>query len=524
MREFPIILAYFAQSNDQQHLSLLTEEESAIKEAWERATEDQQNPVYVRYFTRDGNETTINRIVNDIKKYRDRIIMIHFSGHAGHDELLLTDGPGNPHGIAGLIKVYAPNLKLIVLNGCSTRKQVETFFAQGVPVVVATECAVKDRHAALFGITFHQTLATGKSIQGAYQDAILTIRSRKELAKFVTSAATTITELRGGMLPDTTNPSKRIWGLFTNDQTFGAGVAQDIRWLAIQYQIRGGKQKINPEKAYVFERDKATYTDIFNEYFDPVRNPTRSRIQHYLLTGARAESPLGLIRKFFFENVMYLVDRQFYYYSFFDLFDDGRVVNLSQSDITKEHILRKLLLGVTGPMPAYTNINLQTAENLCKEFYGQNYFKQREYVLIAFRVPPEALNDHTSKSIMDSIALLSAWDALLPPGRLTFLFFWVIEQERSFWDTFSNSPLKKVINRFDTLTTGGASPRLWVINRDYKFLKVPKRDDLENWLNYHYRPVTTYDNIEADIFDQKNVETLENKLLDLIEKANNLNI
>lgn len=523
MNDLPVILAYFAQSENQQHLALLVQEESASKEAWETATESPQNPVNVRYLTRDGQETTVGRIVEDIKKYRDRIIMIHFSGHAGHDELLLSDGAGNPDGIAGLLKAYAPNLKLIVLNGCSTRQQVETFFGEGVPVVVATQCAVKDTHATLFGITLHQSLAAGKSIQVAYQDAILAVRSRKELSGFVASAVTTAIEVRGGMLPDLASPAEKIWGLFTNPQTFGAGIVQDIRWLAIKYQTTGGKQKINPEKAYIFGRDKAPYSDTFNEYFDPARNPTRSRVQHYLLAGARTESPLGLIRKFFYESIMQSLDRQFYYYSFSDLFDGGRVVNLTRSDITKEHILRKLLLGVTGPMPAYTNIGLQTADDLCSGFFGQNYFKQREYVLIAFRIPPEALTDLTANAIMDAMAQLSNGAAQLPPGRLSFLFFWAIEQEQSFWDKFSGSPLKKLISRFNPLLMGPLPPRLWVINRDYKFLKIPQRYDLEDWLNYHYRPATSYDlpdGLQADIFGQKNVETLENKLLDLIEKAN----
>ena len=522
MNDQPVILAYFAQSDDQQHLTMLVEEESAIKAAWETATQDPKNPVNVVYLSRDGQETTVSRMLKDIETYRDRIVMLHFSGHAGQEELLLTDESGNPSGIAESLKTYATNLKLIVLNGCSTRKQVETFFQRNIPVVVATQCAVKDRHAMLYGITLHQGLAKGKTIQMAHVDAIVAIESRTEIARLLPKIdLKTAVEVRGGML-DTTWSTDKIWGLFT--QLTGAGIVQDIRWLVIRYQT-GRKPKINPEKAYIFERDKAPYSDTFNEYFDPIRNPLRARIQHYLLAGARAESPLGLIRKFFYESIMQSLDRQFYYYSFSDLFDGGKVVNLTRSDITAEHILRKLLLGVTGPVPAYMNEGLRTATDLCTEFFEQNYFKQREYVLIAFRIPPEALTDTTTKAILDTIARLNEWTPQLPPGRLSFLFFWAIEQERSFWDVFSANPLKKLISRFDLPPTGPLPTRLWVINRDYKFLKIPSHDDLIDWLNAHYRqdtPSDVPDELIENIYGQKNVETLENKLLDLIQKANML--
>ena len=110
---------------------------------------------------------------------------------------------------------------------------------------------------------------------------------------------------------DTSYPTDIIWGLFT--QKTGA----DIVKMAIWHRSSGGNHKINPEKAYICERDKAPYSDTFSEYFEP-RNPNRSRIQHYLLAGARTEPPLGLIRKFFYESVMQSLDRQFYYYSFMD--------------------------------------------------------------------------------------------------------------------------------------------------------------------------------------------------------------
>ena len=49
-----------------------------------------------------------------------------------------------------------PNLKLVVLNGCSTYGQVDELLKEGVPVVIATSSPVEDRKATLFSNTFYQ--------------------------------------------------------------------------------------------------------------------------------------------------------------------------------------------------------------------------------------------------------------------------------------------------------------------------------------------------------------------------------
>ena len=334
----------------------------------------------------------------------------------------MNDGAGGPDGIAGTLEADAKNLKIVVLNGCSTRRQVETFFRRGVQVVVATRCAVKDAHAMLFAITFHRKLAEGKAIEIAYRDAILAARRVADLAQLLPeSVLEKSVDVRGGML-DTSYPTDVIWGLFTRK------TGADTVKMAIWHRSSGGNHKINPEKACICERDKAPYSDTFSEYFKP-RNPNRSRIQHYLLAGARTESPLGLIRKFFYESVMQSLDRQFYYYLFMDLPGENKVIELKKTDSSVEYILQKLLSSVKGPMLADTNSTLLTPNDLCAQFFGYTCFTQREYVLIAFRVPPEALTDKTTQAILAAIRQLNEWSEKLPPGRLSFLFFWTIEQE-----------------------------------------------------------------------------------------------
>ncbi len=83
------------------------------------------------------------------------------SGHAGHDNLLLGEQEAQSQGIAQLLW-QCPNLKLVVLNGCSTREQVTRLLNEegdsGVPVVIATSRPVQDEVATQFAISFYQAL------------------------------------------------------------------------------------------------------------------------------------------------------------------------------------------------------------------------------------------------------------------------------------------------------------------------------------------------------------------------------
>ncbi len=514
MNELPVILCYFAQSQDEEHLAMLEQEENAIQLAWEPLVTANR----VQYVARGSGLSTPEQMGRDIETYGNRIVLFHFSGHAGHDTLLLSNGAGGPDGIAGLLQAYAVNLKIAVLNGCSTQTQIGTFFGRGIPVVVATSCAVKDKHAVLFGSRLHQSLAGGKPILTAYRDAVLAVKSVQELGKLLpATVAETSTVFRGGSL-DIEDSLAPVWGLFIKETGNGSVIIGDVRWLPAPTVV-AKRPKINPEKAYIFERDQAPYSDTFYEYFSAL-SLERPRIQHYLLVGARQESPKGLIRKFAYEKILELRNKESYYYSFTDFPAGKEVVELSASDVSVELILRKLLVLVMKDPSQQDNI--RTAEALRTQFFEQPCLVAREYALIAFRGPSKNLTAPTTQAILNTIMFLNETSMPLP-GRVRYLFFWAIEQERSFWDTFSSTPLKKLISRFDPLSQGPLRPRLWVINKDYKFLKTPNNDDIKHWMINHYRKFTTYkptDDLMKSLYQQSDVETLELDLLDLIEKAN----
>ncbi|UFH53250.1 tetratricopeptide repeat protein [Spirosoma sp. KNUC1025] len=231
MSVLPVILSYFAQSPETPHLAMLEQEQDTIQLAWESATDQPQNPVQVKYVARGRGLSKQDQIIQDIKNYGNRIVLFQFSGHAGPNVLQLGDGVGSSDGIASLLQAYAPNLKVVVLNGCSTYGQVDLLFEKGIRTVVATSAPVKDTYATQFAISFHQTLCAGKSIQEAYRDAILALRIKQLAPGYVREAVTTRSMLNTSGI---TNKSEPAWGLFTQDTETSS--VSDPFWWALSSQ------------------------------------------------------------------------------------------------------------------------------------------------------------------------------------------------------------------------------------------------------------------------------------------------
>lgn len=115
------------------------------------------------------SHATLDKIAEYLNRFRDDITVFHFSGHAGRDRLILEDEAANAQGIAQFLGL-CPKLKLIILNGCSTKGQVEQLLKlENNPVVIATSAPVGDFAATQFSIGFYQMLCEqNANIQEAF--------------------------------------------------------------------------------------------------------------------------------------------------------------------------------------------------------------------------------------------------------------------------------------------------------------------------------------------------------------------
>ncbi len=92
---------------------------------------------------------------------RNDLRLFHYSGHAGTTGLQLNrDGQASRIAFsAGIARQagWAKDLRLVFLNGCSTREQAQVFLEQGAAAVIATTKPLIDKYAVDFARRFYQS-------------------------------------------------------------------------------------------------------------------------------------------------------------------------------------------------------------------------------------------------------------------------------------------------------------------------------------------------------------------------------
>ncbi|NEO54353.1 MAG: CHAT domain-containing protein [Okeania sp. SIO3B5] len=100
--------------------------------------------------------------------------IVHFSGHgAGEEGLVFEDETGQEklveaEALAGLFKLFANEIKCVVLNACYSEVQAKAI-ARHIPSVVGMKKAISDRAAIEFAIGFYDGLGAGKTAEFAYE-------------------------------------------------------------------------------------------------------------------------------------------------------------------------------------------------------------------------------------------------------------------------------------------------------------------------------------------------------------------
>lgn len=159
-----ILLTYCNQPSD--YLSSLVDEERRIKQALDyqeiRACFDIQNePV-----------ANVDHLRDSITRYKNELVVFSYSGHAAPEELLLDNGAAHGESLMQMLAL-CPNLKLVLLNGCSTAALARKGKELGIPVLIGTNRSVPDLDATVFAKSLFENL----------RDKNTTIRSAFDYAK-----------------------------------------------------------------------------------------------------------------------------------------------------------------------------------------------------------------------------------------------------------------------------------------------------------------------------------------------------
>jgi WD40 repeat protein len=116
-------------------------------------------------------------------KYKGRIAVFHYGGHAESYELLFQSRENELQRVDGrgfaAFLAEQRGLQLVFLNACTTEPQVEGLLAANVQVVITTAQEVDDGVAAGLAAAFYGHLARGDSIGSAYRQAVAAQRAQR---------------------------------------------------------------------------------------------------------------------------------------------------------------------------------------------------------------------------------------------------------------------------------------------------------------------------------------------------------
>jgi len=178
----PIIFLAFANDRNDDgegYLRNLPKELEGVRRALYRAQQAGLCEVVER-----ANSTVYNIMdVFQDERYRDRIAVFHYGGHANGYQLLLESAEGGVDEASseGLVPLLArqKGLKLVFLNGCSSQQQAMDLSEAGAPIVIGTSQAISDDIATKLSIRFYSGLAAGASINRAWLEAVEEVKIRK---------------------------------------------------------------------------------------------------------------------------------------------------------------------------------------------------------------------------------------------------------------------------------------------------------------------------------------------------------
>lgn len=168
----PIIFLSFANHPDK-HLPMLEKEVEQIENALQTYHDNRFIQVY------KTESLSIDKLAHQADRFEGKIELFHYGGHANSQKLILRGGKGNIHGVVKLLIPDAKKApKIVFLNGCSTKAQVQYFLDNGVQAVIATAVPIEDTKAVEFSTIFYKALGKGQTLESAFTKGIAYLQAK----------------------------------------------------------------------------------------------------------------------------------------------------------------------------------------------------------------------------------------------------------------------------------------------------------------------------------------------------------
>ena len=222
---------FLAFSNDANaHLDLLKKESKDVF----TTLRDLDRQEFIKVHREESAD--VDELFASLIQFKDQVGIFHYGGHADGTTLRMEGGAAHAGGFAGLLGEQA-NLKLVFLNGCATRPQVDKLLAAGVKAVIATSVPIRDDKATEFATQFYQALANRRTIGQAFTLAQAFLRT-----KYGDVGEIGVVKMRGASrMPEPTDAGDSIpWGLYVTE----AHEAEVMSWKLPYYRAVGLPQEL----------------------------------------------------------------------------------------------------------------------------------------------------------------------------------------------------------------------------------------------------------------------------------------
>lgn len=399
----PVVLSYFSQSGDSEkdpYLNYLEAEYKSIAKAWERGGIDERSDQYIEVDFPARGSADGNEVAEDIRNYKKRIILFHFSGHAQSESLLFKGGASHAPGIAGHLG-EAPNLKLVVLNGCATYDQVNLLFENNIKIVIATKGKVSDGIAREFAGTFYAALSTHDyTIRGAFEHALNELKR-----KYSNLASRSMMPIIWRGLDTGSEDDRDRWELFYKEGWHG--LMEDLNW----WQI-GERPTPRPKHSVktIYSDGQAAVPEHFlgrEAELAAIGEKFKAGAKVVILRGEGGMGKTTLASKFVEENASHYENKAWVFSKAGIVEDLKNLVNdptYFQDCVTEEQTVTKLRTALLN-MPESTLLVLDNMNNPDDIHYFLRQFRElRWHVLMTSRYGAELKGELPVKPLPDQAA------------------------------------------------------------------------------------------------------------------------
>lgn len=261
MNAKPVVLALFANNEEEVFLKSLTEEADRIKAYW-KPLKGSIEVICENYVER-------KKLAEYLDEYRERLIGLHFGGHANGENLIFEDGAVSNESIVYKLKNEVKYLQFVFLNGCSTEGHVEKLIKEcKINFVIATRSAIDDQKAQQFSAWFYQNLYAEeeiedgirykkRSLQAAYESALGNLKINFSDEDWDDTIEIVNTQ-RGLGHPPLGNP----WKLYVSD----VYKHEYPWWIIANLKLTNAPSDKNYLKIFCIYRITTELTDYYNEF------------------------------------------------------------------------------------------------------------------------------------------------------------------------------------------------------------------------------------------------------------------